>query len=68
MRRQTRPFTVKIKSRRKPTENSIPDTRWGRLIDDPAPDELPSCDVNGELPATVGDGTPFAATNRVFST
>lgn len=45
-RRQTRPFTVKIKSRRKPTEISIPDTRWGRLIDDPAPDELPSRDVN----------------------
>jgi hypothetical protein len=64
MRRQIRPFTVEIKNRRKPTENSIPGASWGRLIDEPAGDEVPSRDIHEDLCATVGDDNPFAAANR----
>ena len=67
MRRPTRPFTVEFKSRRKPVQGFISDENGGRLIDEPAPDEVPSRDVSEDAPASAGDDTPFAAANRVFS-
>jgi hypothetical protein len=67
MRRPTRPFTVEFKSRRKPAQGSVLDESRGRLIDEPAPDEVPSRDVSEDAPASAGDDTPFAAANRVFS-
>jgi hypothetical protein len=67
MRRPTRPFTVEFKSRRKPVQGSASDENGGRLIDEPAPDEVPSRDVSEDAPASAGDDTPFAAANRVFS-
>ena len=67
MRRPTRPFTVEFKSRRKPVQGFISDESRGRLIDEPAPDEVPSRDVSEDAPASAGDDTPFAAANRVFS-
>jgi hypothetical protein len=67
MRRPTRPFTVEFKSRRKPAQGSVLDDSRGRLIDEPAPDEVPSRDVSEDAPASAGDDTPFAAANRVFS-
>ncbi len=67
MRRPTRPFTVEFKSRRKPVQGFISDENGGRLIDEPAPEEVPSRDVSEDAPASAGDDTPFAAANRVFS-
>src|SRR5215218_8390445 len=67
MRRPTRPFTVEFKSRRKPAQGVTSDENGGRLIDEPAPDEVPSRDVSEDAPASAGDDTPFAAANRVFS-
>jgi hypothetical protein len=66
MRRPTRPFTVEFKSRRKSARGSVLDDSRGRLIDEPAPDEVPSRDVSEDAPASAGD-TPLAAANRVFS-
>jgi hypothetical protein len=65
MRRPTRPFTVELKSRRKPVQGFISDENGGRLIDEPAPDEVPSCDVNEDVPARAGDDMQFAATTAV---
>jgi hypothetical protein len=67
MRRPTRPFTVEFKNRRKSARGSVLDDSRGRLIDEPAPDEVPSRDVSEDAPASAGDDTPFAAANRVFS-
>ena len=68
MRRPTRPFTVDFKSRRKPVQGYLSDENGGRLIDEPAPEEVPSRDVNEDAPARAGEDTPLAAANRVFST
>ena len=66
MRRPTRPFTVEPESRRKPAQGFASDEDRGRLIDEPAPEEVPSRDVHEDAPAS-GDHTPFAA-NGVVST
>ena len=55
MRRPTRPFTVEPESRRKPAQGSAPDENGGRLIDEPAPEEVPSRDVHEDAPASGGD-------------
>jgi hypothetical protein len=68
MRRPTRPFTVEFKSRRKPAQGSVLDESRGRLIDEPAPDEVPSRDVSEDASASAGDDTPFGAANGVFNT
>ena len=67
MRRPTRPFTVEPESRRKLAQGSVSDENGGALIDEPAPEEVPSRDVNEDAPASGGDDTPFAA-NGVLST
>jgi hypothetical protein len=60
MRRSTRPFTVESESRRKPAQGFASDEDRGRLIDEPAPEEVPSRDVNEDAPAS-GDYTPSTA-------
>jgi hypothetical protein len=67
MRRPTPPFTAELKGRRKPAQGSVSDENGGALIDEPAPEEGPSRDVNEDAPARGGDDTPFA-TDGVFST
>ena len=64
MRRPTRPFTVEFKSRRKPVQGFIPDENGGRLIDEPAPEEVPSRDVSEDAPPS-GDDPPFAVSGVV---
>jgi hypothetical protein len=68
MRRPTRPFTVEFKSRRKPAQGSVLDESRGRLIDEPAPDEVPSRDVSEDASASASDDTPVGAANGVFNT
>ena len=65
MRRPTRPFTVEPESRRKPAQGFASDEDRGKLIDEPAPEEVPSRDVHEDAPAS-GDHTPFAAAWEVF--
>jgi hypothetical protein len=60
MKPQARPFTVEVKSKRRPLQASH--TNWSTVIDEPSTDDLPSRDV-GEDAAD----TPFAAASRVFS-
>jgi hypothetical protein len=57
MRRPTRPFTVEPESRRKPAQGFASDEDRGRLIDEPAPEEVPSRDVHEDAPPS-GDDTP----------
>ena len=67
MRRPIRPFAVEPESMRKRDRGSASDEDRGRLIDEPAPEEVPSRDVSEDAPASAGDDTPFGAANRVFS-
>ena len=60
MKSQARPFTVEVKSKRRPLQAS--QTNWSSVIDEPSPDDLPSRDVRDEAIET-----PFAAASRVFS-
>lgn len=64
MRSQARPFTVEMKSKRRPLQASH--TNWTTLIDEPSPDDLPSRNVGQEAAAEY-DGTPLALANRAFS-
>ena len=59
MKSQARPFTVEMKSRRRPLQASH--TNWSTVIDEPSPDELPRRDVREDAA-----DTPFAAASRVF--
>jgi hypothetical protein len=56
MRRPTRPFTVEPESRRKGDRASASDE--GRLIDEPAPEDVPSRDVHEDVSASGGINTP----------
>ena len=60
MKPQARPFTVEVKTKRRPLQ--APHTNWSTVIDEPSPDDLPSRDVLHD-----GPDTPFAAASRVFS-
>jgi len=60
MKSQARPFTVEMKSKRRPLQAL--DTNWSGGMDEPSPDDLPSRDVRDDAP-----DTPFAAASRVFS-
>ena len=59
MRSQARPFTVEVKTKRRPLQASH--TNWSTAIDEPAPEDVPSRDVREDTP-----DTPFAAASRVF--
>ena len=61
MKQQARPFTVELKSKRRPLQGS--QTNWSAVLDEPSPDDLPSRDVRVNA-----SDTPFAAATRVFST
>jgi hypothetical protein len=63
MRRPTRPFAVEPESRRKPAQGSASDEDRDRLIDEPAPDEVPSRDVHEDAPASGGDDAPPSTTS-----
>ena len=60
MKSQARPFTVEVKSKRRPPHASR--SNWSTVIDEPSPEDLPSRDVRDEAAET-----PFAAASRVFS-
>jgi hypothetical protein len=60
MKPQARPFTVEVKSKRRPL--LAPQTNWSTVIDEPSPDDLPTREVPDD-----GPDTPFAAASRVFS-
>ena len=60
MKAQARPFTVEVKSKRRPLQ--APQTNWSTVIDEPSPDDLPTRDVRDD-----GPDTPFAVASRVFS-
>jgi hypothetical protein len=64
MRRPTRPITAELKSKRRPAQGSAPDENGVALIDEPAPEGVPSRDVKEDAPASSGD-TPFAASSVV---
>src|SRR5215203_2513449 len=59
MKPQARPFTVEVKSKRRPLQASH--TNWSTLIDEPSSDDVPSRDVREDAA-----DTPFAAASRVF--
>ena len=59
MKPQARPFTVEVKSKRRPLQAS--QTNWSTVVDEPSPDDLPIRDVRDDAP-----DTPFAAAGRVF--
>ena len=59
MKSQARPFTVEVKSKRRPLQASH--TNWSTAIDEPTPEDVPSRDVREDAP-----DTPFAAASRVF--
>jgi hypothetical protein len=63
MRPQARPFSVELKSRRRPLQSS--DANWS-IIDEPSPDDLPTRDIREEGSSTNADQTPLAAANRIF--
>jgi hypothetical protein len=65
MKPQTRPFTVETKTRRRALEPSH--TKWGAVIDEPPPDDVPSRDVRGDASSAEADPTPLAVANRMFS-
>jgi hypothetical protein len=56
MRRPTPSFTVEPESRRKSAQGFAPDE--DQLIDEPAPEEVPSRDVNEDAPVSGVDDTP----------
>jgi hypothetical protein len=60
MKQQARPFTVELKSKRRPLQGSH--TNWSAVFDEPSPDDLPSRDVRVDA-----SDTPSAAATRVFS-
>jgi hypothetical protein len=60
MKPQARPFTVEVKSKRRPL--LAPQTNSSTVIDEPSPDDLPTREVPDD-----GPDTPFAAASRVFS-
>jgi hypothetical protein len=60
MKSQARPFTVEVKSKRRPLQASH--TNWSTAIDEPTPEDVPSRDVREDTP-----DTPLAAASRVFS-
>jgi hypothetical protein len=47
MRQQRKPFTVEVRSSRRPI-GSAPATSWGEMLDEPAPEGLPSRSVRDE--------------------
>jgi hypothetical protein len=60
MKPQARPFTVEVKIKRKPLQASR--MNWSTVIDEPAPDDVPSRDIREDAAET-----PWAAASRVFS-
>ena len=64
MRRPTRPFAVEPESMRKRGRGSASDEDRGRLIDEPAPEEVPNRDVSEDAPPS-GDDPPFAVSGVV---
>jgi hypothetical protein len=69
MKTQTRPFTVQVKSRRKPIQKSTSILNWGLSADEGAPKEpkdMPSRDIQKPGPVRPSSGTPFEEASRVF--
>jgi hypothetical protein len=66
MKTQTRPFTVQVKSRRKPIQNSTSILNWGLSADEGAPQDMPSRDIQRAGPARASSGTAFDEASRVF--
>jgi len=66
MKTQTRPFTVQVKSRRKPIQNSTSILNWGLSADEGAPRDMPSRDMQNAGPARASSGTAFDEASRVF--
>jgi hypothetical protein len=64
MKPQARPFSVELKSRRRPLQASH--ANWSTAIDEPSPDDVPSRDIRDDASATEADPTPLAAANRMF--
>jgi hypothetical protein len=64
MRSQTKPFTVEVKTRRKPLTQPAA-ALWGEMevLDAPAPDDLPTRNVREDAPA---EGSPLEVAQRVF--
>jgi hypothetical protein len=60
MKSQARPFTVEVKSKRRPLQASH--TNWSTVIDEPAPEDVPSRDIREDAA-----DTPWAVASRVFS-
>ena len=60
MKSQARPFTVEVKSKRRPLQASH--TNWSTVFNEPSTDDLPSRDVREDAA-----DTPSAAASRVFS-
>ena len=60
MKPQARPFRVEMKSKRRPLQASH--TNWSTVIDEPAPEDVPSRDVREDAA-----DTPWAVASRVFS-
>jgi len=66
MKTQTRPFTVQVKSRRKPIQNSTSILNWGLSADEGAPKDTPSRNTENAGWARAGSGTAFDEASRVF--
>jgi cytoskeletal protein RodZ len=63
MKPQARPFSVELKSRRRPLQS--PHASWS-TIDEPSPDDLPTRDLREDQSSADGDQSPLTAANRVF--
>src|SRR3954464_8055823 len=63
MKPQARPFSVELKSRRRPLQSSH--ASWS-TIDEPSPDDVPTRDLREDPSTPNGDHSPLAAANRIF--
>ena len=59
MKSQARPFTVEVKTKRRPLQAS--QTNWSTVIDEPAPEDVPSRDIREDA-----TDTPWVVASRVF--
>jgi hypothetical protein len=66
MKTQTRPFTVQVKNRRKPIQNSTSILSWGLPADEGAPKDMASRDIQNRGSTRAGAGTAFEEASRVF--
>src|SRR4051794_21894220 len=64
MKPQARPFSVELKTGRRPLRSSH--ATWSS-IGEPSRDDLPTRDIRKDSSSTNGDRTPLAAANPIFA-